>query len=114
MAELDDVNDAGFEEGVMRSALPVLVDFWGEDCPSCRAISPILRELAAEYAGRLKIVKLHTGENAQAMARFRVMALPTVLAFAQGRVVGQLTGARPRAAFRELAERALHAAMEKR
>ena len=107
MAELLDVNDAGFEEAVLRAALPVLVDFWGEDCPSCRAISPILHELAAEYAGRLQILKLHTGENARAMARYRVLALPTVLAFAKGRVVGQLTGARPKTAFRELAERAL-------
>jgi len=107
MAELHDVSDAGFEEAVVRSALPVLVDFWGDHCPSCRAISPILRELAAEYAGRVRILKLHTGENSQAMARYRVMALPTVLAFAKGRVVGQLTGARPKSAFRELVERAL-------
>ena len=60
MAELHDVNDAGFEEAVVRAALPVLVDFWGENCPSCRAISPILRDLAAEYAGRVQILKLHT------------------------------------------------------
>jgi thioredoxin 1 len=107
MAELLDVNDADFEASVVRAALPVLVDFWGENCASCRAISPILRELAAEYAGRVQIFKLHTGENSLAMARYRVMALPTVLAFAQGRVVGQLTGRRPKAAFRELVERAL-------
>ena len=107
MAELLDVNDAGFDAAVLRSPLPVLVDFWGENCPSCRAISPILHELAAEFAGRIQILKLHTGENAQAMARYRVLALPTVLAFAKGRVVGQLTGARPKAAFRELVERAL-------
>jgi thioredoxin 1 len=107
MAELHDVNDASFDEAVVRAALPVLVDFWGENCPSCRAISPILRELAAEFAGRVQILKLHTGENSLAMARYRVMALPTVLAFAKGRVVGQLTGARPKAAFRELVERAL-------
>jgi thioredoxin 1 len=107
VAELPDVTDASFETDVVRASTPVLVDFWGENCASCRAISPILRELALEYAGRVKIVKLHTGENASAMARFRVMALPTVLAFAGGRVVGQLTGARPKAAFRELCERAL-------
>jgi thioredoxin 1 len=109
MAELPDVNDASFEEAVVRAPQPVLVDFWGENCPSCRAISPILRELASEYAGRVQIVKLHTGENSQAMARYRVMALPTVLAFAKGRVVGQITGARSKAAFRELVERALAA-----
>jgi thioredoxin 1 len=107
MAELLDVNDESFDAAVLHASHPVLVDFWGENCPSCRAISPILHELAAEYAGRVRIVKLHTGENSGATARFRVMALPTVLAFAQGRVVGQLTGARPKAAFRELVERAL-------
>jgi thioredoxin 1 len=107
MAELADVTDASFDTDVVGSPLPVLVDFWGESCPSCRAISPILKELADEYAGRLRILKLHTGENSASMARYRVMALPTVLAFAKGRVVGQLTGARAKPAFRELIERAL-------
>jgi len=107
MAELQDVTDASFDDEVIRAEVPVLVDFWGEHCPPCRVISPILKDLAGRYAGRLKVVKLNSDENHDAMVRFHVMALPTVLAFTGGEVVGQLTGAQPKKAFEELAERAL-------
>jgi thioredoxin 1 len=107
MAELHDVTDESFDRDVIESDLPVLVDFWGEHCPPCRAIAPILRELATQYSGRLKIVKLNSDENGNTMVRFQVLSLPTVLAFCGGRVVGQLNGARPRKDFQALIERAL-------
>lgn len=109
MGELHDVTDQSFEQEVLRSEFPVLVDFWGEHCPACRQISPILQDCAEHFSGRVKIVKLHTGENTNTMNRYRVMALPTVLAFANGQVIGQLTGARSKQDFRELIERALAA-----
>ena len=102
MAEIHDVTDDCFEQEVMASELPVLVDFWGDHCPACRQISPILRELADEQAGRLKIVKIHAAENAATSARFAVRAMPTVLLFSAGEVRGQLVGARPKAAFEAL------------
>ena len=107
MAELHDVTDQSFSREVLESELPVLVDFWGDHCPACRQISPILSQLASEYAGRLRIVKLHAAENAATSARYGVMAMPTVLAFSRGRVVGQLVGARPKAAFVEVIGRML-------
>ena len=99
MAELRDVTDQTFAAEVLDSGMPALVDFWGDHCPACRQISPILRDLAAEYQGRVNIVKVHAAENPSLAARYRVRAMPTVLAFAQGQVMGQLVGARPKADF---------------
>jgi thioredoxin 1 len=102
-----DVTDRSFASEIVASETPVLVDFWGDHCPACRQIAPILHELAGEYAGRVKIVKVHAGENPRASAEYGVRAMPTVLAFQRGRVVGQLVGARPKKAFVELVERML-------
>jgi thioredoxin 1 len=105
--EIRDVTDASFAAEIDASSLPALVDFWGDHCPACRQISPILKELADTYAGRVKIVKVHAAENPRTSARFGVRAMPTVLAVTGGRVVGQLVGARPRQDFVELVERML-------
>ena len=110
MAELHDVTDRTFSQHVLAAPTPVLVDFWGDHCPACRQISPILQQLAGEYAGRLTIVKMLAADNPSTSTKLGVRAMPTLLAFAKGRVVGQLVGARPKAAFTELIERAIQAA----
>ena len=102
MAELLDVTEATFDAEVLRSELPVVVDFWGDHCPACRRISPILHELAGDYSGRVRFVKIHAAENASTAARFGVRAMPTVLAFSAGEVRGQLAGARPKSDFEDL------------
>ncbi len=102
MAELHDVTDASFEHAVVESDVPVLVDFWGDHCPACRQISPILQDLAGEKADSVKIVKIHAAENAATSARYAVRAMPTVLLFSDGMVRGQLVGARPKSDFVEL------------
>jgi thioredoxin 1 len=104
VTEIGDVTDATFDAEILRSDLPTVVDFWGDHCPACRQISPILQELAASYAGRIRIVKMHAAENPRTANRYAVRAMPTVLAFAGGRVAGQLVGARPKRAFVELVE----------
>ena len=104
--EILDVTDDSFEREVLQSELPVLVDFWGDHCAACRQIAPILHELAEERAGSLKIVKMHAAENAMTSSKFGIRAMPTVLAFSGGTVCGQLVGARPKADFADLAERA--------
>lgn len=104
--EIQDVNDDSFEREVLQSPLPVLVDFWGDHCAACRQISPILRELAVERSDSLKIVKMHAAENAVTSSKFGIRAMPTVLAFGGGTVRGQLVGARSKADFAELADRA--------
>ena len=102
MAELHDVTDESFEAEVLNSDIPVLVDFWGDHCPACRQISPILNDLAGEKAGAVKIVKIHAAENASTSARFAIRAMPTVLLFSEGAVRGQLVGARPKSDFIKL------------
>ena len=104
MAELPDVTDASFEREILQQGTVALVDFWGEDCPACRQISPILRDLAAGYAGRVKIVKMHAVDNLSTSSRFGVRAMPTVLAFRDGQVRGQLVGARRKKDFEGLIE----------
>ena len=109
MAELPDVTDETFARDVLSSTTPVLVDFWGDHCPACIQIAPVLKQLAGEYAGRVSIVKVHAADNPSTAGKLGIRAMPTVLAFAKGQVVGQLVGARRRADFAELIERALGA-----
>jgi thioredoxin 1 len=85
--------DAEFETEVLQSNLPVLVDFWAEWCGPCKMIAPILDQLAGEYAGRLKIVKLNIDENPQTPPRYNIRSIPTLLLFDKGSVAAQQVGA---------------------
>jgi thioredoxin 1 len=102
-----DVTDANFEAEVLKSNLPTVIDFWAEWCAPCRAIAPIVKELSAQYDGKVKVVKMNIDENPATPGKYGVRAIPTVLAFKNGSVVGQITGARPRSAFDELVQRVL-------
>jgi thioredoxin 1 len=104
MAEITDVTDATFEGEVLKSEIPVLVDFWAEWCAPCRAIAPIVKELADQYGDKLKVVKINIDESTQTPGTYGIRSIPTVLAFQGGQVVSQLTGARPKAAFEEMLE----------
>jgi thioredoxin 1 len=106
VAEISDVNEATFDAEVLASDLPVLVDFWGDACPACRQIAPILAALAEEYAGRARILKVHATENPALSSRYGIRAMPTVLSFSGGTVCGQLQGARPKGDFVSLIEQA--------
>ncbi|MCG8588325.1 MAG: thioredoxin family protein [Proteobacteria bacterium] len=106
MAELRDVTDTDFESIVLAPGA-ALVDFWGEACPACRQISPILHALVDEYGDRVAIVKMNAHENVATASRFGIRSMPTVLAFSDGNVVGQLQGARPKSDFEALIEKIL-------
>lgn len=108
MAEVLEVTDARFEEEVLKSATPVIVDFWAEWCAPCRAIAPIVKDLAARYGDRVKVVKMNIDENPSTPGAYGVRAIPTVLAFKNGVVVEQITGARPRSAFEGMVEKLLN------
>lgn len=99
-----EINDAGWEDEVLRSTLPVLVDVYSTHCPPCGSLAPVVDKLAAEYSGRAKVVKLNTETNTEVASSLGVTAVPTVLAFRQGQEVGRLVGLRPEASYRKLLE----------
>jgi thioredoxin 1 len=86
------LNKENFASEVLKSPTPVLVDFWGEWCPPCRALAPILDELADEYDGRVKIAKVNTEEQQELAVEYGIRAIPTLLLFHQGQVADQLIG----------------------
>jgi thioredoxin len=93
-------SDASFENDVLKSNTPVLVDFWAEWCGPCKAIAPVLEELAPDYAGKIRIVKLNVDENGATGAKFNIRSIPTLLLFNQGNVVASKIGAVPRSQLR--------------
>jgi len=90
------VTDSNFELEVMKSPTPVLVDFWAPWCGPCRSIAPIVDELADDYAGRLKVVKVNVDDNPQTPARFGVRGIPNLIIVKNGQVAEQIVGAVPK------------------
>lgn len=101
------VTDQNFEDLVLKSPQPVLVDFWGEGCPPCRMIAPVLDELATEYAGRAKVAKVNVHENTDLSVKFRISAVPTLFLIKNGEVIEQVMGARTKKEFKAMLDRAL-------
>lgn len=95
------VTDATFEAEVLKSSLPVLVDFWAPWCGPCRAVGPVLEELSAEYAGKLTIAKVNVDENMATATQYDIRAIPTMILFRNGEVVEKIQGAIPKAALVE-------------
>jgi len=97
MGDLLQVTDDAFEAEVLQSDVPVLVDFWAPWCAPCRAISPIVEELATQYAGRIKVAKMNVDDNPQTPARYGVRGIPNLLVIMNGEVKDQMVGAVPKA-----------------
>jgi thioredoxin 1 len=98
---LNAVTDATFEAEVEKHAGLVIVDFWAVWCGPCRAVAPIMEQLASEYAGRIKVIKMDVDENQRTTMRFNVRSIPSVLFFKDGRHVDTVVGAYPKPAFDE-------------
>ena len=96
MASVLPVADDSFDREVLQSATPVLIDFWAPWCAPCRAIAPVMEELAQEYAGKLKVVKMNVDENPQTPSRYGVRGIPNLILFQGGQVKEQIIGAVPK------------------
>ncbi len=91
------VSDSSFEADVLKSDIPVLVDFWAEWCGPCKMIAPVLDELSTELAGKVKIVKMNVDENPGTPAKFTIQSIPTLILFKDGEMVSRQMGALPKA-----------------
>ncbi len=88
------VTDQDWDDEVLQSDTPVLVDFWAEWCGPCRMVSPVVEEIADEQAGKLKVLKLNVDDNPETARKYRVMSIPTLMVFAEGDERKRLVGAR--------------------
>lgn len=101
MGNYTELNDKNFEEEVLKSEIPVIVDFWAEWCAPCRLVGPIVEELAGEYAGKVKVGKLNVDLNSQSSMSYGIRSIPTLLFFKDGKPVDQILGAVPKNAIEE-------------
>ena len=97
MADVQQVTDASFDSDVLKADVPVLIDFWAPWCGPCKAIAPVVDELAKDYAGRLKVVKMNVDDNPNTPSKYGVRSIPNLLVFKGGQVKEQIVGAVPKA-----------------
>jgi thioredoxin 1 len=97
MADVQAVSDDTFDAEVLKSATPVLIDFWAPWCGPCRAIAPVVEELARDYAGKVKVLKMNVDDNPRTPQKYGVRGIPNLILFHGGQVKEQIVGAVPKA-----------------
>jgi thioredoxin 1 len=101
------VSDASFDGDILKSQVPVLVDFWAPWCGPCRSVAPIVEDLATQYAGKLKVAKVNVDESTEIAMRYQITSIPTFILFKNGEVADRALGALPRSEFVKLIDRNL-------
>lgn len=104
-ANVKTITTANFEAEVLKSDVPVLIDFWAGWCMPCKMIAPIIDQLADQHVGKVKVAKVDVDANPEIAARYSIMSIPAVFLFKNGEKVDQLVGARPKAHFDEMIEK---------
>jgi|SRR3972149_6343642 thioredoxin 1 len=99
------VSDGDFDQEILKSEVPALVDFWAAWCGPCRTVGPVVEELATEYAGKIKVAKLNVDENKDTPMKYGVRGIPTLMLFRNGQVVDQIVGAVPKSRIKELLDK---------
>jgi thioredoxin 1 len=107
MGKITEVGDGNFEAEVMKSSIPVLVDFWASWCGPCKSIAPIIEQIAGEYEGRLKVAKLNVDDHPATASRFGVRGIPNLLILKAGTVKEQIVGVVPKSRLVSAIEKAL-------
>jgi thioredoxin 1 len=107
MSELTEVKEADFKEVVLESELPVLVDFWAPWCGPCRMVAPVVEEIAQQYEGKVKVVKLNTDENPQIASQYGIRSIPTLMVFNDGQKQEMVVGAVPKTTLSNTLEKYL-------
>jgi len=100
-----EVTDSLFESSILKSDIPVLVDFWASWCAPCKAIAPIVDEIASDYSGKVKVAKMNVDENPATPGKYGVRGIPTLILFKNGQVVDQVVGAVPKNQIKALVEK---------
>ena len=97
-----ELTDGNFDQEVLKSSVPVLVDFWAPWCGPCRMLAPTIEELAREYDGKVKVAKLNTDESPDTAGSYNISSIPTILFFKSGQVVDRLVGVNPKSRFQQI------------
>ena len=101
------VSDSSFDGDILKSATPVLVDFWAPWCGPCRSVAPIVDDLATQYVGKLKVAKINVDESSAVAMQYQVTSIPTFILFKNGQVADRVLGAMPRSEFIKFIDRNL-------
>lgn len=101
------VDDSSFDQTVLKSEMPVLVDFWAEWCGPCRMVAPVVEELAKEYEGKISFAKLDVDHNPKTAGKYSIMSIPTLLLFKKGEPISHIVGFRPKEELKKTLDAAL-------